>query len=148
MASCKARGTFTSYLPPRTFVGTTNSNLLIRLQIFRSPQIVNRHVFNFWGTCSRFGGFRMTVVLWLRFKLRFKLRFIFVCERARICALRVCGSPLFLLHDTRELLAAEFLSPKQHKGIVFCVKIRSGVSPASPSAVSVPSRLHRRPVSA
>ena len=28
-----------------------------------------------------------------------KLRFIFGYGRARICALRVCGSPLFLLHD-------------------------------------------------
>ena len=28
-----------------------------------------------------------------------KLRFIFGYGRARICALRVCGAPLFLLHD-------------------------------------------------
>ena len=39
-------------------------------------------------------------------------------------------------------------SPKQHKGIVFCVKIRSGVSDASPSAVSFHLCLYRRPVSA
>ena len=35
-------------------------------------------------------------------------------------------------------------SPKQHKGIVFCVKIRSGVSDASPSAVSFHLCLYRR----
>jgi len=35
-------------------------------------------------------------------------------------------------------------SPKQHKGIVFCVKIRSGVSDASPSAVSFHLFLYRR----
>ena len=35
-------------------------------------------------------------------------------------------------------------SPEQHKGIVFCVKIRSGVSAASPSAVSFHVCLYRR----
>ncbi len=37
---------------------------------------------------------------------------------------------------------------KRHKGIEFCVKIRSGVSAASPSVVSIHSWLYRRPVSA
>ena len=39
MASREARGTFTSYLVLRTFVGTTNINLSVRFELLKVPEV-------------------------------------------------------------------------------------------------------------